>query len=201
KEAMKLLHPFMPFISEYLYQELSNTSLEISESIMIKAYPLSLAQNRDIEETFSLVIEAIVGIRRAKATLDIAGSISKAAIKLEKGTLSEEFTPFIKLLAKVKNVIFTNTNLQNAVRDVGDNLEVFIPLENVDLSAIIQRLSAQKAKAEKEAAKLEGMLNNEKFIANAPQDVILQNKNLLDDVKSKLSKIDDELKTLSKAEN
>jgi valyl-tRNA synthetase len=198
---MKLLHPFMPFISEYLYQELSNTSLEISESIMIKAYPLSLAQNRDIEETFSLVIEAIVGIRRAKATLDIAGSISKAAIKLEKGTLSEEFTPFIKLLAKVKNVIFTNTNLQNAVRDVGDNLEVFIPLENVDLSAIIQRLSAQKAKAEKEAAKLEGMLNNEKFIANAPQDVILQNKNLLDDVKSKLSKIDDELKTLSKAEN
>ncbi|MDR2081008.1 MAG: valine--tRNA ligase [Campylobacteraceae bacterium] len=201
KEAMKLLHPFMPFISEYLYQELSGTSLETSESIMIKPYPADLARDYDIEETFSLVIEAIVGIRRAKATLDIAGSIPKAAVKLEKGALDETFTPFIKLLAKVENITFTTINVQNAVRDVGDNLEVFIPLENVDFSALIQRLNAQKAKLEKETAKLENMLNNAKFIANAPKDVVLQNQNALNDAKAKLLKINDELNTLSKVKN
>ena len=48
KEAMKLLHPFMPFISEFLYQELSDTNLEMSESIMIKRYPFDLQQDFDI---------------------------------------------------------------------------------------------------------------------------------------------------------
>jgi valyl-tRNA synthetase len=201
KEAMKLLHPFMPFISEYLYQELSGTSLETSESIMIKPYPADLTQDKETEETFSLVIEAIVGIRRAKATLDIAGVIPKAAVKLENKTIDETFSPFIKLLAKVEEITFTTTNLQNAVRDVGDNLEVFIPLENVDLSALIQRLNAQKIKLEKETAKLENMLSNEKFIANAPKEVVLQNQNALNDAKSKLSKIDDELNTLLRVKN
>jgi valyl-tRNA synthetase len=201
KEAMKLLHPFMPFISEYLYQELSGTSLQTSESIMIKPYPADLTRDIDTEETFSLVIEAIVGIRRAKATLDIAGTIPKAAVKLENKTFDETFSPFIKLLAKVEDITFTTTNVQNAVRDVGDNLEVFIPLENVDLSALIQRLNAQKTKLEKEAAKLENMLNNEKFTANAPKEVVLQNQNALNDAKSKLLKINDELNTLLKAKN
>jgi valyl-tRNA synthetase len=201
KEAMKLLHPFMPFISEYLYQELSGTSLEESESIMIKPYPDDLKQDEKIEKTFSLVIEAIVGIRRAKATLDIAGSLPKAAVKFENETFDEAFLPFVKLLAKTENITFTQTNPQNAIRDVSDNLEVFIPLENVDLSALVQRLNAQKIKLEKETAKLEGMLNNEKFIANAPQEVVSQNKNALNDAKSKLSKINDELSNISKAKS
>jgi valyl-tRNA synthetase len=201
KEAMKLLHPFMPFISEHLYHELSGSSLETSESIMVKEYPVHLPQNREIEETFSLVIESIVGIRRAKATLDIAGTIPKAAIKLENRAFDETFSPFIKLLAKVENITFTKTNVENAVRDVGDNLEVFIPLENVDLTPLIQRLNAQKLKLEKEILKLENMLNNEKFTANAPQEVVLQNKTALNDAKSKLSKVDEELGTLSKAAN
>jgi valyl-tRNA synthetase len=201
KEAMKLLHPFMPFISEYLYQELSGTSLEEAQSIMIKPYPDDLAQDKEIEETFSLVIEAIVGIRRAKATLDIAGLIPKAAIKFENKTFDEQFAPFVKLLAKVENITFVKANIENAVRDVGDNLEVFIPLENVDLTLLVQRLNAQKIKLEKEIAKFENMLSNEKFIANAPKDVVEQNKNALNDAKSKISKVNDELNTLSKVAN
>jgi valyl-tRNA synthetase len=201
KEAMKLLHPFMPFISEYLYQELSDTSLETSESIMIKPYPDDVTRNSEIEETFSLIIEAIVGIRRAKATLDIAGLIPKAAIKFGERKFDETFSSFIKLLAKVEDITFTTTKIDNAVRDVCDNLEVFIPLENVDLTPIVQRLNAQKIKIEKEVAKLENMLNNEKFVANAPKEVITQNQSALNDAKAKLSKVNDELDSLAKAAN
>ncbi|MDR0408631.1 MAG: valine--tRNA ligase, partial [Campylobacteraceae bacterium] len=199
KEAMKLLHPFMPFISEYLYQELSGTSLETSESIMVKPYPDDLTQNKDAEETFSLIIEAIVGIRRAKAALDIAGTVPKAAIKFGDKKFSEQFLPFVKLLAKAEDIIFVKTNIENAIRDVGDNLEIFIPLENVDLSLLIQKLNAQKMKLEKEISKLENMLGNEKFATNAPKDVVEQNKSALESAKSKISKVNDELNTLSKA--
>ncbi|MDR3345778.1 MAG: valine--tRNA ligase [Campylobacteraceae bacterium] len=201
KEAMKLLHPFMPFISEYLYQELGSTTLDEASSIMVKEYPSDLTQDEKIEETFSLIVEAIVGIRRAKATLDIAGTLPQAAIKLENKSIDEKFSPFIKLLAKVENVSFVSENPQNAVRDVGDNLEVFIPLENVDLTPLVQRLNAQKVKLEKESAKLEGMLGNERFVANAPKEVVEQNRAALNDAKSKLSKVDEELEALSKAKS
>ncbi len=197
KESMKLLHPFMPFISEYLYHELSKTSLENSESIMIKKYPKEQEQNKDMEEKFELIIESIVSIRRAKATLDINGKIEQAYIKLnKKNALDVEDTKFIKLLAKVENVTFTDEKIKNAVLDVSDKLEVFIPLTGIDLTPIISRLESQKAKLEKEIMKLNSMLNNKNFVANAPQDVIQQNKDGLNDATSKLQKIENELKTL-----
>ncbi len=194
KEAMKLLHPFMPFISEYLYQELSGDDLENSSSIMVKSYPLDTKRDEEIEEVFSLVIEAVIGIRRAKANIDLANKkIEKAYIKLEKDISLEKYKKFIELLAKVEDVEFVNEKVQNAVIDVSDNMEIFIPLENVDLKPIVNRLTKQKAKLEKEAAKLNGMLSNEKFVKNAPKEVVEQNKKAYEEVKSKLEKVEKEL--------
>jgi len=61
---MKLLHPFMPFISENLYQKLSNSSLEETQSIMVKRYPKLRDIDNSIEDEFNLIMEAIVSIRR-----------------------------------------------------------------------------------------------------------------------------------------
>ncbi|MFV0481433.1 MAG: class I tRNA ligase family protein, partial [Campylobacteraceae bacterium] len=198
KESMKLLHPYMPFISENLYQELSDTTLEDNTSIMIKPYPKAVNQDEKIEEKFSLIIESIVGIRRAKATLDINGKIEDASIKLNKqGALSEDEKPFIKLLGKVENISFVETKLENAVLDVCDNLEVYIPLKGVDLTPIINRLNAQKVKLEKEVLKLDGMLKNERFVANAPKEVVEQNQAQLNDAREKLNKVEQELATIT----
>jgi valyl-tRNA synthetase len=198
KEAMKLMHPFMPFLSEYLYQQLSATELESSESIMIKRFPIAKPQDEAIEQSFALIIEAIVGIRRAKATLDIAGTIPSAAIKCDYA-IDEKFAPFIKLLAKCENIAFVSAAPEGAVRDVCDHLEVFVPLDNVDLTPIIARLEAQKAKLEKEIAKLDGMLSNERFVANAPASVIAQNRAGLDEARAKHAKVAEELASLGGA--
>ena len=77
--------------------------------------------------------------------------------------------------------------------DVSDNLEVYIPTDEIDLSAIIGKLSKQKEKLEKEIAKLSGMLNNEKFVANAPEHVIAENKKALEDAQAKMEKVQAEL--------
>lgn len=197
KEAMKLLSPFMPFLSEYLYHELSGSNLENCDSIMIKAYPKVSNVNTSVEDTFNIIIESIVAIRRAKATIDLGNSkIDLAYIKLNEDLDLSWAIKFIKLLSKCEDVEITKIKIEDSVTDVSENLSAFVPLKGVDLSEILKRLNAQKTKLEKEITKLSAMLSNEKFVANAPSEVIETNKNGLENAQSQLSKVESEIKSL-----
>ena len=196
KESMKLLHPFMPFISEHLWHEMSGTSLESgAKSVMIMRYPVAGGQNESIEKLFNLVIESIVSIRRAKAVVDL-GNAKIAKAFLRSNTDLSEFSHFIKLLAKCESVEFISEIKAGCVRDVSENLESFIELAGIDTAPILKRLNAQKTKLEKEVAKLGAMLSNEKFVANAPADVLATNKEALQIAASKLEKVNNEIESL-----
>ena len=196
KESMKLLHPFMPYITEYLYQRLSGSDLENSDSIMVKEYPKAYEIDEKIVDDFSLAIEAIVSVRRCKTLIDKANQrIEKAYIKFDKAIDRELMKPFIEKLAKVDEIEFVDSKPQNAVADVSDSLESYISTADIDMSAIIDKLNKQKAKLEKEINKLSNMLNNEKFVANAPKEVVESNQKALAEAQEKLSKIEDELKS------
>ena len=193
KEAMKLLSPFMPFLSEYLYQELSGTKLQDARSIMVMRYPQPGERDERIEELFSLVIKAIVSIRRAKATIELGNArVAKAYVKSAVDLSAA--ADYIKTLAKVDEVEFTQQNIANSARDVSESLETFVPLEGVDLSGVISRLNAQKAKLQKEIEKLSAMLGNEKFISSAPAAVVAANREGLQSAQEKFAKVCDELK-------
>jgi len=201
KESMKLLHPFMPFVTEYLYHELSGTSLESGdESIMVKEYPYKTKKRKE-EDKFEIIMDAIVSIRRAKVLVDMANQkIDKAYVKVD--GMSEEdkevMKPFIMKLAKVeKELIFTDTKVEDAVSDIADKCETFIPTDSIDLTPIINKLTKQNEKLEKEIGKLSGMLNNEKFVANAPEDVLAKNRELLADAESKREKVQEQLSSLN----
>ena len=198
KEALKLLHPFMPFITEYLYHELSGTSLEDSDSIMIKKYPFKTKQRKE-EKKFEIIMDAIVSIRRAKVLVDLANQkIEKAFVKIDdiSDKDKEMMLPFISKLAKVEEVEFTETKIENSVSDIADTCETFIPTDSIDLSSIISKLTKQDEKLQKEIGKLNGMLNNEKFVANAPEDVLTKNRALLADAKAKQEKVLEQLNSL-----
>ena len=200
KESMKLLHPFMPFISEYLYQLLSAKELENNESIMIQRYPKFTQRDEEIEKRFSVIIEAIISIRRAKALIDLANKqIEKVYIKLDSKIKidTESAKPYIQKLAKVENVEFVDQKIGNAIADVSDNLEVFISAKSIDLSPIIKRLEKQKSKIEKDLEKVDKMLSNENFVKNAPAYVVEQNRAQQQELKEKLAKVEEELKTLT----
>ncbi|MDH4944255.1 valine--tRNA ligase [Sulfurimonas sp. C5] len=198
KEAMKLLHPFMPFITEHLYHQLSGTSLEESDSIMIKKYPFKTKQRKE-EETFAIIMDAIVSIRRAKVLVDMANQkIEKAYVKVD-GLSDEDKTmmlPFIAKLAKVDTVEFTDAKVENSVSDIADKCETFIPTESIDLTPIINKLTKQAEKLDKEITKLSGMLNNERFVANAPEDVLAKNREALAEAEDKKSKVMEQLQAL-----
>lgn len=77
--------------------------------------------------------------------------------------------------------------------DVGEKCEIYLSIAQLDLSPIISRLEKQQEKLQKEVDKLLGMLNNEKFVANAPQNVLEQNRVALKEAQTKLDKVKVEL--------
>ena len=198
KETLKMVSPFMPFISDYLYHKLSGTTLEDGDSLMIMDFPKEIAKNQEIEDMFAIIEEAITAIRRAKVIIDMGNSkIAKAYIKINKNIDNEMAKPFIEKLAKVENLEFVTAKVENSITDVSDNLEVYIPRGEIDMAPIISKLSKQQEKLEKEIAKLSGMLNNERFVANAPANVLEENRAGLASAEDKLAKVMAELKSLS----
>ncbi len=198
KETLKMISPFMPFISDFLYHKLSGTSLEEGDSVMIMNFPKDIKKDENIENMFAIIEEAITAIRRAKVVIDMGNSkIAKAYVKLDSSIDTEVAKPFIEKLAKVENIEFVDTKQENSITDVSDNLEVYIPTGEIDMTPIINKLTKQKEKLEKEIGKLTGMLSNEKFVANAPAKVIEENKAGLASAEEKLAKVEAELKSLS----
>jgi len=198
KETLKMVSPFMPFISDYLYHKLSGTTLEDGESLMVMNFPKNIAKNQEIEDMFAIIEEAITAIRRAKVIIDMGNSkIPKAYLKINVVIDTEVAKPFIEKLAKVENIEFVIAKIENSITDVSDNLEVFIPTGEIDMGPIISKLTKQKEKLELEINKLNGMLSNEKFVANAPAKVLEENRAGLAMAREKFAKVEEELKALS----
>jgi len=165
---------------------------------MLMKFPSKTKQRKE-EETFEIIMHAIVSIRRAKVLVDLANQkIEKAFVKLDgiDAPTKEMMKPFISKLAKVTALEFTDTKIENAVSDIANSCETFIPTDSIDLSSIIAKLTKQDEKLQKEIAKLNGMLNNERFVANAPEDVLEKNRTLLADATAKQAKVLEQLESL-----
>ncbi|MCD4757238.1 MAG: valine--tRNA ligase [Arcobacteraceae bacterium] len=198
KETLKMISPFMPFISEHLYHKLSGTTLENGQSVMVMNFPKDIKKDSEVEAMFAIIEEAITAIRRAKVIIDMGNSkIPKAYIKLNDNMNVEVMKPFIEKLGKCETIEFVVAKVADAITDVSDNLEVYIPTGEIDMTPIISKLEKQKEKLEKEIGKLSGMLSNERFVANAPANVIEENKAGLAAAQEKLEKVEAELKSLS----
>ena len=194
KEAMKLLSLFMPFFAEFAYHELSKTSLESAQSVMVTPLTPASIPDAAVLKDYERLKEAVVSLRRAKATIELGNSkIPAASVRFFAEFDFESVRNFAQRLAKVENIKQVTAAEQNCVRDISENLESFVGLEGVDLSAITARLNAQKSKLTKEFEKLNAMLSNDKFVKNAPPAVIEENRAAAESARLRLAKIDEEL--------
>ncbi|KAB0575982.1 valine--tRNA ligase [Helicobacter pullorum NCTC 12824] len=200
KESMLLLHPYMPFISEYLWHKLDGSTLEESGSIMVKPYPTFKYCDNSNLQIFELISDSIISIRRAKTTIELANQkIPKAYIK-SNIAISKDFAPtfvkYVSKLAKAEEIEITSQKIPHCIVDITEKVESYIPIQEINLTPIISRLEKQQEKTQKEIIKLQSMLKNEKFIANAPAQVLETNKKALIEQEEKLIKIQAELKSL-----
>lgn len=198
KEAMKLLHPIMPFFTEYMYHGLSGTSLEGTESIMVKRYPVARPRDAEVEKTFDSIIDAIRSLRRLKALLDMpASELERAYVKFDDKSDTALVNQFVPKLSRVKAVEIVEGKPDNCVADIGEFCQVYISKTGIELEPIVVRLANQKIKTEKEIGKLKGMLGNKKFVDNAPVEVVEEQKELFAQSESRLEKIIMQLEQLN----
>ena len=178
-ETLKLLHPFMPFITEEIYQALPHTAEDKGEFIMLQKWPeyrdeLSFPQE---EEAMGLIIDAITAIRARRNEMNVAPS--KKVHYTIATAHAETFArgiPFFKRLASASDVTVADANIptpDGSIEVVTHAARVLMPLaELVDFEKELARIAKEKANAEKQLAGIENKLSNQGFIAKAPEAVV-----------------------------
>ena len=192
-DSLKLLHPFMPFVTERIYKELYNND----ESIMISTYPeySKDLEFKDEEQAVEELKEVITGIRNARAKMNVHPSKKSKLIFVTKkyADIIKESEEFLKKLGFGEEIEIRENkeNIpQNAVSIVSSNLELFIPFEDlVDIKEEIERLEKEKAKVLVEKEKTDKMLSNPGFVAKAPATKV-------EEEKEKQAKFNEMIKTI-----
>lgn len=195
---LRLLHPFMPFITEEIYSGLPG----VTESIMIQAYPTGEEVPDFSEDAAAMnkVIGAIQAIRARRAEMQVPPS-RKAAVYIvtaDKNAFGPGSHPFFARLASAASVTVADTYADDsAVRIVTDSATIYIPLADmVDFAAERKRLEGEKAKMTGEIKRCEGKLSNEGFTAKAPAAVVAAEQAKLDKYKAQLRGIEEALAAL-----
>ncbi|MEE0945714.1 MAG: valine--tRNA ligase [Acutalibacteraceae bacterium] len=191
--TLKLLHPFMPYITEEIWQSLPHSG----ESIMISAWPIydeTLDFTAD-EEDFEKIMDAIKAIRNRRSEMNVPPS-RKAKVCIAT-SMQETFnagTSYFCRLASASSVeVADNFDLQGAVRVVTDAANIYIPMnELVDAAAEIARLEKDLKKALDDKIFFEKKLNNPGFVAKAPA-------NVLEEQKEKLKKVEDKIELINQS--
>jgi len=177
--ALRLLHPFMPFVTEEIWQTIRTYLPESAESIVISPYPESLPRDLRAEEEMSHIMEAITGIRNIRGELNISpGTEVKALFKTFRdgvgGTL-ERNLHLIRKLTKAKEITIGKDidKPRGSATGVRANFEVYVPLEGVlNIEEEVARMMKEKTKVVESLSFLNKKLTSEDFLKRAPKEVV-----------------------------
>lgn len=205
-EAMKLLHPFMPFITEEVYTNL--VVADKAESIMIAEWPEADKVLSSIEdaEMMNTMIDAIRGIRAVRKNMDVAPSRKAHIIVVTSSDkIADMFTQgegFLERLASVSSLETRTTKdgiPSTAVQAVFGGGEIYIPLEDlIDIAKELERLDKEKTRLDGEIKRLNGKLSNESFVSKAPVAVVEQERAKLAKYEEMYANLSDRIEVLSK---
>ena len=203
EESLRLLHPLLPFVTEEIYRFLPENCVtggkKKADKLITAPYPLFSEERVDScsEERFTSLQEIVRLVRalRTECGIDPAFKI-KVALFVEKGSPAEaakEKTDIICLLAGLSGVDFLENpkdKAKGSIGTVGKGFEAFIvPGEGADPEKMAQKFKKELEKEEGNFSKLKGKLSNEKFVANAPAEVVEGEKEKLNEIQRRIEKL------------
>ncbi len=195
---LKLLHPFMPFVTEEIWSAVSDSEVPCILSVFPQ-YDEKLTFDAE-EKQFEKIIAAIRGIRNRRAEMNVPPS-QKAALHIETadGAVFEQGKLFFERLASAASVeIADKIDMPDAVTVVTDSARIFIPMDElVDKEKELARLTKEKAAVQKDIDFSSNKLNNQGFVAKAPAAQVEAEKAKLAKAQEKMAKIEQSIAALS----
>ena len=197
QNSMRLLQPLMPFIAEEIWDNLKNWVPNLEESVVIASFPTSdqTLIDENIEAEMVMIQESITVIRNLRKQVNLP---PKKQVKVFIKTVTDNQDRLLKenlnYFSKLANVIEIEagkeiTKPEGAIADVVMGMEIYLPLSGlIDVKAEQKRLQKQIDKLEIELRKINGKLQNEKFISSAPENIVQKEKAKYDEVKTKYDK-------------
>ncbi len=201
--TLKLLHPFMPFISEAIWRHLPHEG----ESIVRAAWPVPPADLADdaAEAAMGTVMETVKAIRNMRAEVNVPPGKKSEVILLaaaEQQAVLTDNAQYVRTLAAAEPVTvlpLTAAKPENAMTAVVSGVEVYLPLRGlIDVEKETARLGKERENLEKEVARVAGKLANESFVAKAPAEVIEKERAKEREYREKLAAISERLAYLAK---
>ena len=193
---LRLMHPFIPFITEEIWQRIAPMINKGGNTIMLQSYPTMDEVVAD--EQASLQIEwlksFILGVRRIRAERDIApGKVLSVMVKEgsddEKNWLTKNM-PYLKTLARIDQITQVTKSPEDAVMALAGEMSVFVPLADlIDPKTELERINKELAKLQNEQQRIQGKLENGSFIDRAPADVVNKERERLKETGETIEKL------------
>ena len=192
---LKVLHPFMPFLSEEIWQYIAPRTKE--EALIIAKYPAQKEFDEQIINDFNFTSDIISGVRTIRKDKNISFKDSINLFVVAQEQSSKRFDMVIQKLTNIEEINYVSEKVEGASFRVKSN-EYFVPIsiENIDIEAEIKKLDAELKRAEGFLFGIKKKLSNERFVSNAPEQVIKIERKKEADTEAKIETIKRSLSSL-----
>ena len=197
-QILRLLHPFIPFITEELWQNLEQR--KEGESIVVAQYPELKEYDKDLIEKFEYAQKVISNIRKIRKEKNIKNS-QKLTLKLRQleGEYDNSFDEIIKKLGQIEQIEQVSEKAEGALSFIVKKTEYYIPLEGlIDVESELKKLKEELEYTKGFLASVEKKLSNERFVNNAPAQVVEREKKKKEDALAKIKALEEQIASLTK---
>jgi len=202
EQSLRLLHPFMPYITEEIWQKAAPLLGIAGDTIMLQPYPVQDDRSSDpeVDNEVEWLKGVIIAVRNIRGEMNISPARDIPVLLTKGADRDRQYlannAQFLVKLAKLESVSWLDDPAAAppaSMQVVGD-MEVLVPLAGlIDVAAELGRLAKERDKLEKEIARLSGKLGNARFVDNAPADVVAKEKEKLSNAQATLNQLQEQV--------
>ncbi|WP_435255064.1 valine--tRNA ligase [Tenacibaculum sp. A30] len=193
---LKVLHPFMPFLTEEIWQHITERTPE--DALIIAKYPAIGEVNDELITNFEFMTDVVSGIRTIRKDKNISFKDAVELAVVNNESYTKDFDAVIQKLTNASQIIYVSDKVEGAASFRVKSNEYFVPisLDTIDVEAEIEKLNAELKRAEGFLTGIQKKLSNERFVSNAPEQVITLERKKESDTLAKIETIKASLASL-----